>query len=71
LIIQVYLLATPQTSSTFDLTLSNLVPSGQTALASSTSILNAGLTYGFGNVNRSFLIDLYIRNILLNPKFLN
>ena len=49
-IVQVFLLATSQTSSTFDLILSNLVPSGQLALPSLTLTLNSGLTSAFGNV---------------------
>jgi len=57
LIIQVYLLATTQSSSTFNLILSNLLPSGQTALGSITSTFNSGLATGFGNVNRDELIN--------------
>ena len=49
-IVQVFLLATSQTSSTFDLILSNLVPSGQSPLAPLTLTLNNGLTSAFGNV---------------------
>ncbi|CAF3632430.1 unnamed protein product [Rotaria sordida] len=51
LIIQVFLLATLQTSSTFDLTLSNLIPSGQAALGTLTSTFNSGLTSNFGNIS--------------------
>jgi hypothetical protein len=50
LIVQVYLLATSQTSSTFNLVLSNLVPSGHSALGSLTSTFNSGIATGFGNV---------------------
>jgi hypothetical protein len=57
LIVQVYLLATTQSSSTFNLILSNLVPSGQTALGSITSTFSSGLATGFGNVNRDELIN--------------
>ncbi|CAF0916171.1 unnamed protein product [Rotaria sp. Silwood1] len=51
LIMQVFLLATSQTSSTFDLTLSNLTPSGQAALGTLTSTFNSGLTSNFGNIS--------------------
>ncbi|CAF2512453.1 unnamed protein product [Rotaria sp. Silwood2] len=51
LTIQVFLLATLQTSSTFDLTLSNLIPSGHTALGTLTSTFNSGLTNNFGYIS--------------------
>ncbi len=77
-IVEVFLLATTQTSSSFNLVLSNLVPSGQTALGTITSTFNSGVTGVFGNVNRSFKIEsnakeihFYIRNILLDLEFLN
>lgn len=54
LIVQVYLLALSQSSSSFALTLSNLTPSGQTALASLTSTFNGSSTSSFGNVNKKF-----------------
>ncbi|CAF3743558.1 unnamed protein product [Rotaria socialis] len=50
-IVQVFLLAMPQTSSTFGLTLSNLVPTGQTALAPITSIFNGSTISNFGNIS--------------------
>lgn len=50
LIVQVFLLATSQTGSTFDLTLSNLKPSGQPVLGSLTSTFNAGVASTSGNV---------------------
>ncbi len=52
MIVEVFLLATSQTGSTFSLTLSNLVPSGQSALATLTSSFTSGSTSGYGNVNR-------------------
>jgi hypothetical protein len=52
LIVQVYLLATSQTSSSFNLVLSNLIPSGQSALGPFTSSFNSGTTAAFGNVNQ-------------------
>lgn len=51
LIVQVFLLATSQTASTFDLALSNLVPSGQSALTSITSSFSGGIAGIFGNVS--------------------
>ncbi|UJR30625.1 hypothetical protein I4U23_018150 [Adineta vaga] len=48
-IVQVFLLATTQTGSTFDLQLSNLVPSGQSALATITSSFTSGSANAFGN----------------------
>ena len=53
LIVQVFLLATTQTSATFYLNLLNLVPSGQIALANLTSAFTSGLVSPFGNVNRT------------------
>ncbi|CAF4036975.1 unnamed protein product [Adineta steineri] len=50
LFVQVYLLATTQSSSPFNLVLSNLVPSGQSALPSVTSSLSSGSTSGYGNI---------------------
>ncbi|CAF2076674.1 unnamed protein product [Rotaria magnacalcarata] len=50
-IVQVFLLARPQTSSTFGLTLSNLVPSGQAALASVTSTFNGSSISNFENIS--------------------
>ena len=51
LIVQVYFLATSQTSSTFNLVLSNLIPSGQSALGTLTSFYSSGPTATLGNVN--------------------
>jgi hypothetical protein len=65
-IVQVFLLATTQTSSTFNLVLSNLVPSGQAALATLTSTFTAGLTIPFGNVNRSFKIEFNAKKKLID-----
>jgi len=55
-IVQVFVLATAQSGSSFDLTLSNLIPSGQSALASITSHLTAGSTQSYGNVNMFCLL---------------
>ena len=50
-IVQVLLLATSQTASSFDLSLANLVPMGQSALTLITSSFTSGVAGVFGNVN--------------------
>jgi hypothetical protein len=52
-LVRVFLLATAQSSATFDVTLANLVPSGQSALGSLSSTFNSGSTGVFGNVRKA------------------
>jgi hypothetical protein len=59
-VIQVFFLATSQTSSTFDITLANLLPAGQSALPMITSSFTSGATGTYTNVSCLFYIDVTI-----------